>query len=655
MRLGIGILLAAVAAWGLFTWALYNPLQSEVASLERMVPSSVGWVVRGSGRELLASPFVKRFVLDRPEARGVLDDWKLSALPSHVERFDRDLNTQLPGFLAGFSVIADVFGSETVVFGVTDMEDVTRSRFALATRLSPRARAMVAALKHAEVRRRIEAGSGLRLTRTPVVIEVDTTALVEDPSLGHTAFLSLVRDVLVAGNDRDLVLEAARLGRGEGTGSLADRADAKGVLADTAGVPLAGFVDLARLAADLQQAGDRTPSEAIRGASGMAGIAGMLIDPVALTTAAARVTFPADTDLRIEVRAVRGDAALDGAPAALADAGSRPAAEALAEAAALAPAGSAWLAARVEAPAGTLLRLAFGRTSGAVRDEIEKALREKQTSLDGLARDADDVFLPGASLVVERLPDCDDLALDQYGAGPAGVFVYPLPGVLVALRQRPGLSPGTAERFVRRIRSWGEFRRYEDLTDLEHGMTGLRAEPKFLTGDMALVKPAAVFDGDLVLLSSNEGLLRRALEARAGRAANLADFPGFAGDAAAAGEGQAAAFVEGGALLAHLRDQRREVATDRGRRDWVLERRKVRDRIIRERLRDREQISEADIQPLEEEEMQRLVERNRTVEFQDASAAYLRELAGLRSLRAIAAGLAWNPGGADLRVVVRGE
>lgn len=654
---GIRLLLAgglvAVFLWALFTWAFYNPFRSPVGSLDGLVPASAGWVLRGDAAKVAAAPFFRRFVLDRSEKDQLLADWRLSDLVDRMETSERDLNTQLPSFLSGVTVMGDLFGGGTVAFGVTDVEDVRLSRFAVATRLSPRARMVVAGLKHEFVRRRIEASTGAKLTRYPLLLEVDTSALVEDPTLAAPAYLALVRDVLVFGNDRDLVMDAAALGESGGPGALRDRLDARDAFAATADAPVAGFLDVARLARDLEEAGHPTPADLLQSSRGLAGVVGLLLDPADLSTVSLGISFPGETGMDFHLAAVRGDGRPGPLAEALENGTDRPAADALAEAGALAPAGSAALVARLELSAGTVLRLLYGRAPADVRGAMEEGFRRGDTSLDLVARDADDLFQPGVSVVMERLPECDDIGLDSFGANEQGEFILPLPGVLLALRQRPGVETGAGERFLRRARQWIDFRVFEELDGLGHGMTGFRAEPKFLTGDLALVKPAVAFDGDLVLIASNEGTLRRALEARAGGRASFTDLPSFKDGSAGPESGQVTAFVEGGAWIDMLRDGRREAAIERVAHNWEAERKRVYIDTYTDLASRQASVAQSDINVLVDEEMARRVRHQKEVEFPDAVRAYVRELEGLRPLRSLVLGLARDPAGLQLRGALR--
>jgi len=652
VRAAVGAALLAVTAWGLFTWLCYNPLASDAPALDRVVPASAAFAVRVSSEDLLGAPFVRRNLLGSALLDDVLRRLEIGLEEGDVAGAEAEVDAGLPGFLRGFTVRGDLLGRDTVVFGVPDAADPRMSRWAVATRLSPRARVMLSALKHGWVRDRVAARTGLRVVRTPVLYEVSLPETA-DPSLPRTLFAALERDVAVAGNDRDLVAAAAALARSGEGGALPDRPDAAGALAGESVAPVRGFVDLARVSRDAAEAGGAAPGAALRDAGGLAAAAGFLLDPDALGTLKAAVRFPGEGACILEASGVRADRVLEGAPAAMADAAPREAADALAEAAALAPAGSAVLAARVEMPVGLLLVLLHARAPEEVRGPIDDGLRRSGATIQTVARDADDVLQPGVSVVVERLPECDGLALDRYGADEEGRFVLPVAGVLLVFRQKPEAPSGEAERLVRRVREWMDLRAYEDLVGLPTGVTGFRATPKFLTQDLDLVRPAAAFQGDLVLVASNEGLLLRALEAREKKRPAFDDLPGFAAGAAEAGDGQAHAFVDAGPMLAMARDDRREVATRRCSRNWREVRRRVHSDVVLRRLKDRDEISQAEVQEMVDTEMERLQERNRTVEFDEEKARYLAEVGRWGALRSLAAGLSWDPAGVRLTVAVR--
>jgi hypothetical protein len=327
------------------------------------------------------------------------------------------------------------------------------------------------------------------------------------------------------------------------------------------------------------------------------------------------------------------------------------------EAAALAPAGSAVAAVRLEAPAGALLRAAFGRVDPDTRQGVDRLLVDAKTSLDDLARELDDYLLPGASIVVERLPECDALSLDQFGASATGEFVLPLPGLLLAMRQRSSAGEGAAERMFRRNldRVKDQVPGYADLEGLPEGVRGFRFRPRFLTADKALVKPAAAFEGDLVLVATNEGTLRRALEARAGRAAALTDYEGFDAAASRCGEGQAAAFVEMGAARKYLRDQRREAATAMVERDWVAERKRIFSDVALKAFQGQQQVEQKQVEAEVERRMEQAQADAREVDFPRAIERYLDSLRALEEVRSLAGGLAWDSSGFRLLVALRAE
>ncbi|MHC4925276.1 MAG: hypothetical protein ACYTG4_14565, partial [Planctomycetota bacterium] len=475
-----------------------------------------------------------------------------------------------------------------------------------------------------------------------------------DPAAPSTFHAALIKDVLIVGNDLDLVSASARLAKGTEAGALPDRADASEIFA-AEDSPLRLFVDVETAAVDMEESEGTTPGEWLRSHDGMTGLLGFLIDPDLLATAGVKITFPEDEHCRLDVQGVRSDGSYSEAAAAMVDFVPRSGGEALAEAAALAPAGSAVLAARVELPAGTMVRLLYGRASAEIRKAVDEGLVEARTSIDDIARDADDLLLPGVSLVLERLPDCDSIALDTYGADAEGKFILPLPGVLMALRLRDDVSTEQAESFLRRIKDWVPLRTFADLRDLPPGTTGFRAEPKFLTQDKTLVKPAAAFSGDLVLLASNEGTLRRALAARDGEQANFNDMEAFWAGAGLPGEGQLHVLVDGEALLRMLRDDRREVATERVNINWKTERSRIHRDVVLEVMKNRQVIVQREIVKIVDRRVEQRRQVQRDVEFPEAVSEYLDELRRWEVLRSVGVALAWDDAGARVGVVLRTE
>ena len=397
--------------------------------------------------------------------------------------------------------------------------------------------------------------------------------------------------------------------------------------------------------------------EALIAEGGAAGFLALLLDPDALSSAAAVVRFPSPDEADLEIGAVRNDAAMQTLPAALAEAVVRPATESLREAAVLAPAEGAILAGRLECRPGAVLQALFGTLDPEVRDALEKEVRAKRgLDLATAAREFDDYVEAGLSVVVERLPECDALALDRMGAGDDGRFVLPLPGVLLVLRQRASAGEGGAEGFLRRglAGDWKDaFEGVEDLAGLPEGMRGLRFRPKAITGERDLVRPAAAFEGDLVLIATNEGTLRRALECRAGRRPALSDDPEFAASAEAAGEGQACAVGNVRGLRAFLRDQRREAATAAIAVDLRKERGRIQSAVVHEVMEGRQELRAKDIEVEVDRRMEEFEKERREVKFPRAVEEYLRRLQALDELRGLAAGLRWDSSGFRLRARLR--
>ena len=660
VRAGVALLLLGVVAWGAFTWLFYNPFEGEVADLDRCIPSSSAFALRGSAGDLLSADFVRGRLLRREEVTILLDRWGVDAGLRLLDERQAEMNGRLPGFLAGFDARTDLLGRETVLFGsprpvrVITPEAPWDARLAVATRATPRARRLLSLLKHEFVRRRIEEDSGLVVTRYPLLCGIDASGF--DPKPGwETIYLALVKDVLVVGNDRDLVTESAHLASTGGVGSLPDRLDAGGAFAAGATEPLRAFLDLARAAAAAEEAGEPTPGELLRDREGVAGLLGPLLDPDGLSTASVRLGFPAADRARLEVTAVLGGEDPSSLASDLSDGEVRPAGEALKEAALLAPAGSAVLAARLEVRVGSLIQVLEARAEPAVRKEIDGFLKEGRTGLAEIAAELDDHFARGISVVVERLPECDEISLNVFGVDPQGRFVLPLPGVLLALRQRPGIPAGSAEKLLRdRLGEWkGNLSVLEELEGLPPGMTGLRFRPKFLTGEKDLLRPAVAFEGDLVLLATSEGTLRRALEARGGGRPALSDFAGFEEACAAAGEGQACAFLEAGAALVMARDGRREAASAAIERNPVLERRAIHTRVATSWMNDRREIRQDEIQAEVDRQFDEWEREQREVAFPEAVREYLAGLEGWKAVRSGAGTLSRDAGGLRLSVVLR--
>jgi len=650
----VGILL--VALWGIFSWLFHDPFEGTVPALDRCIPSWSGFALRGSAEELLRSQFVRERILGRPDVdRSLADAGAGDGLRRIAEEQER-LNERLPGFLGGVDLRADLFGRETVVFGTlgSGPDDPPVAKWAVATRLTRKARLILSPLKHEWARRRVEEGAPIRITRYPLLYEVDLSSVATDPGW-NTLWVAKVRDVLIAGNDRTLVQDAAHLAQAGGS-SLPDRPDAVASFSSQEAAPLRAFLDLSRLAEDRRTAERPTLGEEIVATGGAGGFLGLLLDPDALSSAAALVRFPAADEASVDVSAVRNAASLPTLPEALSDAATRPAPESLREAALLAPAEGAILAGRLECRPGAVLLALFGTLDAKVREALEKEVRDRSgTDLNTVAREFDDYLEPGLSVVLERLPECDGLSLDRYGGEE---FVLPLPGLLLVLRQREASGAASAESFLRRRLEgeWKEaFEGVEGLVGLPEGVRGFRFRPKGLTAEKALVQPLAAFEGDLVLLATNEGTLRRALECRAGKRPALSDDPEFAPAAAAAGEGQACAVANLRGLRAFVRDQRREAASAAPSvaKDWVRERRRVMAAVVAEKMRGSGEISPREVEAETDRRMEEEIRVAREVNFPNEVQAYLRRSEWLAEVRSAGAALSWDASGFRLRLRLR--
>jgi hypothetical protein len=652
----LGILLAV--AWGLLTWLFHNPFEGSVERLDRCIPATVGFAFRGSAEEVLDSAFLRDRVLGRDGVDLWLQEAGYGDGLRRLEEEQASINARLPGFLGGIDLRADFLGRETVVFGDlgTDPEGPPLRNFAVATRLSRKGRLVVAPLKHEWVRRRIEAASPVRITRYPLVYEVDLSGVATDPSVA-TVWAARVKDVLVAGNDRELVQESAHLAATGGLGSLPTTPYAVDLFSEEDGAPLRAFADVAGISEDRRSAGGATPGEALFALGGPAGLATLFLDPDAISSAAATFRFPSADDALLEVSAVRNDAPLPALPASLAEGTARPAADALREAAVLAPAESAILAARVEGRLEAVLKAWAGTLDADVRKELLRPAPQGGLDFEGFAREFDAYLERGLSVVVERLPDGDALPLDRFSPPEGEPFVLPLPGALVVLRQRPSAGERAAEGFLRRRieGEWkGSLEGVEEMKDLPEGMRGIRFRPDFLTAEKALVRPAAAFEGDLVLLASNEGTLRRALECRAGKRPALSDDPDFAAALEACGEGQAVAVLGVRGLRAFVRDQRREAASadPSVNKDWVRERKRIMGEVVRGWMDGGQPIRPKDVEAETDRRVEEAMKVAQEDNFAKAIEAHHRRWEWLAEVRGAGAGLAWDTAGFRLRLPV---
>src|SRR5690349_24882311 len=117
LRIGGALALAAVAAWGAFTWLFFNPFEGRIERLDRVIPASVGFAFRGTLEEVLGAPLVRERILARPEVADLLRTWNVEENLRRVAEEQELLNARLPGFVGGFDLRRDLLGSETAVFG----------------------------------------------------------------------------------------------------------------------------------------------------------------------------------------------------------------------------------------------------------------------------------------------------------------------------------------------------------------------------------------------------------------------------------------------------------------------------------------------------------------------------------------------------------
>jgi hypothetical protein len=70
-RVAIVLVLLAVVSVAGFTWLAYWPLEGKVERIEKLIPARVEFVVRGSWKDLTASGWVQRNVMDHPLHPGL--------------------------------------------------------------------------------------------------------------------------------------------------------------------------------------------------------------------------------------------------------------------------------------------------------------------------------------------------------------------------------------------------------------------------------------------------------------------------------------------------------------------------------------------------------------------------------------------------------
>ena len=271
------------------------------------------------------------------------------------------------------------------------------------------------------------------------------------------------------------------------------------------------------------------------------------------------------------------------------------------------------------------------------RELVDEILAERDLTVELLADRIASHLEDGVAAVVSRLPEADDLQLDDPRAGG----VHPIPATLVALRLRNGSTP---EGVVLELAAEAEalFGAPVVLT-AEEGPGGARVhrlEKYRLGGEWQLLRPAfAVVDG-LLVFSTHDAHLIRALEHRAAGAGREA----VSGPAATL-----AVTVDGEPLRRHVDDQRWEWADRDSLHDWRTER-----QIIRRELDvSGSVLTREDRQVYEDERIAMRLERRNAVEFPAAIARYREMWKPLEALQTLS--ISGERNGASFQLLIRLE
>lgn len=258
-RLLVTVAVLAVVGLAGFTWFAYWPLEGSVDRVEALVPVDVDFLYRTSWKELKASGWIQRNLLDDPvhpdldpqqvvvsgprEPRQTLRD-AFARIPEQ----EAEINGQIPGALhvlqgivfgtTEFRVEKDLFPGEIVAAGRwcgggSPQEGPPRWReILLLTRVSSQVKFAFEAVRHDFVRERAVARPDLQMTATPDgLLRVELLG-APPPRRRQTCeggyevaptnvwYVARVKDVLAISNSEDLAAKVKGVAAGEGDAAL---------------------------------------------------------------------------------------------------------------------------------------------------------------------------------------------------------------------------------------------------------------------------------------------------------------------------------------------------------------------------------------------------------------------------------------------------
>lgn len=269
------------------------------------------------------------------------------------------------------------------------------------------------------------------------------------------------------------------------------------------------------------------------------------------------------------------------------------------------------------------------------RDLVTELLAERGLTVDDVAERLAAYLQDGIAAVVSRLPEADALELDDPRAGG----VHPIPATLVAFRLRAGASPAAV---IAELADESEALFGAPLLtapeDAPGGALLHRLEKHRFGGEWELLRPAvAVVDG-LLVFSTHEAHLVRALAQRA------------AGASPSAGDGAEALAlrVDVAPLRRHIDDQRWEWADRATRHDWRAEREAIR----RELDESGSILQPRDRQVYEDARIEMRLERRNREEFPAAIARFRERWASLGAFAGVRAVADRDPQSFRVAVVI---
>jgi hypothetical protein len=289
------------------------------------------------------------------------------------------------------------------------------------------------------------------------------------------------------------------------------------------------------------------------------------------------------------------------------------------EAERLAVPGEAFATLGVAVGASEAVRALAAAQPPARRELLDEILAERGLSVDEVAARVAAHLHDGMAAVVSRLPEADDLELDD----PRSGGVHPIPATVVAFRlRRPGEPQAVIDELAREAESLFGSALHRASEPGPGGARVHRLEKHRFGGEWALLRPAvAVVDGLLVFATHDAHLLRTLAQRERGDVA-VSPQPARTLSLRVAGE----------PFHRHVEDQRWAWADRETRHDWRAERAAIR----RELDESGSILSPADRQVYENERIEmRLRRRNETefpaaIERFRASWAHLEVLDGLR-------------------------